>query len=192
MVRIAIVGLAFVLACGGGAAEGAARVEAPARMPPDNASREVPLAEFGRVVYRSLERRDPERLLYDDAELDALLTPEEATRVRALRAGLGARLDLEPGAFRLFQQATPAAICVQGVHDEPAGGRFGLREPGWVFQRALVSGEQPGGRRVAAWVEGVFVYSNAGFKAIDLQRVEAPRWEHADLEIATCDMQAGL
>ena len=45
---------------------------------------------------------------------------------------------------------------------------------------------------VAAWVEGVFVYSNAGFKAIDLQRVEAPRWEHADLEIATCDMQAGL
>ena len=50
----------------------------------------------------------------------------------------------------------------------------------------------PTGRRVAAWVEGVFIQTDGGFVAIDLHRVEDPRCEHTDLEIAPCDMEAGI
>ncbi len=32
------------------------------------------------------------------------------------------------------------------------------------------------------------MFSDAGFGALDLERVETPRWEHSDLELAPCDM----
>jgi hypothetical protein len=65
---------------------------------------------------------------------------------------------------------------------------LGLQADGWIFDRFLLIGRRPSGRRIAAWVEGVFVYTDAGFTALDLERVEEPRWEHSDLEIAPCDL----
>jgi hypothetical protein len=57
----------------------------------------------------------------------------------------------------------------------------------WTIERVLVIGIRPGGRRIAAWIEGTFVYTDAGIGALDLERVEQPRWEHSDLELAPCD-----
>lgn len=143
-------------------------------------------------MYRLLKNARPQRLLLNDEELNRLLDPNAANQARALRPGVNQRLGVERARFRALNNAEFSGVCLQGAREEPAGGRLGLLEPAWVFERALVVGTQPGGRRLASWVEGAFVYTNEGFQAIALTRVEAPRWEHSDLELTTCDMEVGL
>jgi len=175
-----------------GASPEPAHPERAEPVPGNDALRRQVIGETGRELYDALARAEPETLLLDDVALRKVLEPKQATRFDALRLGLRQRLDLRPEAFALFRQASFSGVCLQGARVAPAGGTLGLRHQGWVFDRALVVGEQPSGRRVAAWVEGTFVYTNAGFRAIDLERVEEPRWEHSDLELAPCDMEAGL
>ena len=186
----------FLLACGGSTPEGDTPPTAPsacADRPTSPEARENALRTFGQRVYVSLRAGAPERLLYDDVDLEHLLTPEAATRARALRAGLGARLSIDPARFRVLADAEPEAICLQGTRSAPpADPRFGNNAPAWTFERALISGIRPDGRKLGAWVEGSFLYSDVGFGATDLTRVEVPRWEHSDLEIATCDVRVHL
>ena len=99
------------------------------------------------------------------------------------------------GEYQSMREARYGGVCLQDARVERSGPPFGLRESGWVFDRALVVGvtsEGPEGRRVAAWVEGTFVYTTEGFGAISIVRVERPRWEHSDLELAPCDMEVGV
>jgi hypothetical protein len=186
---------ALVLACSPSttdvrAAEGPHSCLAP---PDGSPERSEALRVVGQTLYAALHEGAPEQVLFDDAAVNALLTPNAATRARALRAGLSTRLQIEPVRFQVLGDASPDAICVQGTRiAEPGDVQFGNQDRAWVFERALISGEQPGGRKVAAWVEGTFVFTDAGFGAIDLSRVEAPRWEHSDLELATCDVRVSL
>lgn len=150
------------------------------------------MSELGRRLYDLLRRGEPERLLVGDAALGRLVDEGSATQLRALRAGTGARLQVDPARFRILGSARYAGVCLQGARQEPAGGPLGLRADGWVFERVLVVGSQPGGRRVASWIEGAFLFTDAGFGALALTRVEPPRWEHSDLELASCDMEVGL
>jgi hypothetical protein len=181
-----------VAAAGCGGSAKSVRPEHPRARPPDGASRAAAVRAFGKRVYDALADGKPQRVLLGDVALRQVLEPEAATRVSALRAGMGARLDFRPRAFGLLREAEFTGVCVQSSREEPAASTIGLREPGWVFERMLVVGEQGGGRRVASWVEGTFVYTNAGFAAIDLRRVEEPRWEHSALELAPCDLKVGL
>lgn len=143
---------------------------------------------FGRRAWAALREGEPERLLYDDLDLRALLDTAGATRLSARRITLTQRLGSTADFPALLASAEYAGICLQGARDEEPGGVLGLRTEAWIFDRALVIGRRPGGRRIASWVEGTFVFTDSGFGALDLERVEAPRWEHSDLELAPCDL----
>lgn len=130
----------------------------------------------------------PSRLLVDDLGLRNLLDAPSATRVGARRMQVRQRMRATRDFASLLEGADYAGICLQGARVEPAGGVLGLQNDAWIFDRLLVIGRRPSGRRVAAWVEGVFVYTDVGFTALDLERVEEPRWEHSDLELAPCDL----
>jgi hypothetical protein len=64
----------------------------------------------------------------------------------------------------------------------------GLRQSGFVFERGLLIGREAGGGELAGWVEGVFVLTGQGFVALEIQRVEPPRRDHSDLELAECEI----
>ncbi|MBX3247171.1 MAG: hypothetical protein KF901_08325 [Myxococcales bacterium] len=169
------------LACGG------SHVPATPRTIPAAADvRQEVLREFGQRLYQALAAGTPEVVVYDDRALGELLEPEAATQARALRS---APLGLEPARLAVLADAAPTSLCIQGGGET---GAHGLRARAWTFERALVAGTRPGGRQLAAWVEGTFVLSDQGFGAIALRRVEDPRWEHSDLELATCDMRVEL
>lgn len=192
--RLAVLLLGLLVACGGtggGTRPEPAMPETAMPVPDEREARHRALDRLGRRIYRALAAGDVESLLLDDLAVRRLLAPEAATRASALRTGLRGRLAMRAQAFRVLETATYEGICVQGSRLEPAGSPVGLREPGWVLDRVLVAGEKPGGSRVALWVEGSFLYTNAGFGAISLDRVEEPRWEHSDLDLAPCDMEAG-
>lgn len=181
-VGIVWVGLCLA-ACGGGTAPRSRPTTALAA-PDARDARNAAIDAFGRRAWDALSSHQPTRLLYDELDLRELLDPAGATRFSA-RRGSAARIG--SGGVEL-DSARYAGICLQGAREEPANGVLGLRSRGWVFDRALVIGTRPGGRRVAAWLEGIFVFTDAGFGALDLERVEEPRWEHSDLELAPCDL----
>jgi hypothetical protein len=121
----------------------------------------------------------------------SLLVPAAADRAVAARRIAGGLARIGPDERELLSAATYAGICVQQGRSESAGGTLGLRQPGFLFERALVVGTEPGGGAVASWVEGRFVHTDAGFGALVLERVEPPRRDHADLELAVCELRAG-
>ncbi len=171
--------------CGGGAATRPTTVRPT---PTDREVRDRAIAAFGERAWSAMLAGAPERLLYDDLDLRVLLDASVATRLSARRLTLGQRVSPSSDTPALLESAEYAGICLQGARDEPAGGVLGLRGEGWVFDRALVIGTRPGGRRIAAWIEGTFLFTDAGIGALDLERVEEPRWEHSDLELAPCDL----
>lgn len=179
-----LVCLPGVAACGGGAAG-----LTPTPLPVEESAREPILFEVGRRLHALYAGAPEDRVLVDRAHLDAVLDPVAAARARRTPPVPGWAPDGVDR--RLLGDADYLGVCVQGLRAETAGGPIGLREDGWVFDRALVVGRQPGNRRVAAWVEGIFVHTERGFRAIALRRLEHPRWEHADLDLAPCDMAAG-
>jgi hypothetical protein len=65
---------------------------------------------------------------------------------------------------------------------------LGLRRSGFVFERGLLIGREAGGGQLAGWVEGVFVLTERGFVALEIERVEPPRRDHSDLELAECEL----
>lgn len=158
-------------------------------IPERPADRDRMLENAGIKIYGALAAGRPETLIVDDMGLRALVTPEAATTFTALR---NAPRDAFPDAasLRRLADAAYSGICLQQSGIETPGGRFGFTAPAWVFHRALVVGTRPSGSRVASWVEGTFVFTTDGIVALDLAAVEAPRWEHADIEIGGCDVEA--
>lgn len=155
-------------------------------------ARATALAATGHGLYRALSAGRLDALVVDELDLRALVDGASATRFAARRRTLALRLGIQPEAFTPFRQAEYAGVCVQGARAREGGGVLGLLGPTWTADRILVVGRRPGGRRLAAWLEGVFVFTNGGFVALDLNRVEAPRWEHSDLELANCDLEVGI
>jgi hypothetical protein len=152
---------------------------------------EQSLDAFGQKLYAALAQGHLETVMFDDVALRAVLLPDAATRITSVRLAAGSTLRLAADARALLQRAKYAGLCVQQGRAEPSAGAIGLRAPGFVFERALVIGREPGGGAVASWVEGEFLNTDAGFGALSLERVEPPRRDHADLDLAECEMRVG-
>lgn len=180
------IGAALLCACGG-SAPGRPTTFLP--IPDGQDDRQAAVAEVGRRAWDAMRAGEPERLLYDELDLTDLLSRGAAMRIRGHRIHLVERLNVRPEVLAApLAAADYGGVCLQGARVEAASGPLGLRSEAWVFDRLLLIGRRASGQRVAAWIEGVFVYSDAGFAALDLERVEEPRWEHSDLEIAPCDL----
>jgi hypothetical protein len=160
-------------------------------LPEDRAARKQLLGEIGRRIYGELRAGTPERLLLDDLELERVLDGAAASRSAVLRArGLAAPPPAELRAA--LTKTSYAGACFDRARPVVPAGELGLRQPGFVFDRVLVVGQEASGTRVAAWLEGTFLATDAGVYALLLSRVEVPRREHSDLAIQQCDLADGL
>lgn len=177
---------ALLLGCGATAASSAPTTARPL---PHAGAADDELEAFGRELHAVLTAGRPADLLLADAALASLFEPEAEQRWLALRARGPGPGRLSDSDQRQWQRTRYAELCVQQGRLEPAHGALGLRAPGFVFERALLVGREAGGGAVAAWIEGVFLYTDAGFGALAIERVEAPRPDHADLELAVCELR---
>lgn len=179
----------LALACGPSGAL-AHRATTPLPMPGESSDRHAAMDAFGRRLHAALVAGHPDDVLFGDDELRTLMGGEAATRVAARRASLSVRLGTSPRVALALAHTEYLGVCLQDARDDDPA--LDLRAPGWTFRRVLLAAQQPGGRRTALWVDGVFVFTDGGFGALDLERVEDPRWEHSDLELAPCDMATRL
>lgn len=187
--RAALVALALALASCGPSGRHAGTTLA---MPEDLDARHLAIDELGERLHAALVAGAPLNVLLGDDELRALLSSESASRVAARRVAVRSRIGDADRVATLLAGTTYLGACLQDARDEPASGTLGLRADGWTFRRVLVAARIPGGRRIGTWIDGTFVLTDIGFGALDLERVEDPRWEHSDLDIAPCDMATAL
>jgi hypothetical protein len=173
------------------AASGAPRPTTARPLPDRTAEAERELDAFGHELYAALASGAPSRIVIDDATLRALLLPEAASRVAAQRLAPPIAIAVRDDDRALLRSARYAGLCIQEGRAEPRAGAVGLRHPGFVFDRALLVGRDAGGGAIASWIEGRFVHTDAGFAALSLERVEPPRRDHADLELAECELRVG-
>jgi hypothetical protein len=157
-------------------------------LPADQPARAQKLGEIGRRLYATLRAGQPEQLVLDELELEAVVEPAAVSRITLVRAR-GSALPPARELAAAFEHTTYAGACFDRARPEAPAGELGLRAPGFVFDRVLVAGREPGGGRVAAWLEGTFVVTDRGVWALLLSRVEEPRREHADLALQACDLQ---
>jgi hypothetical protein len=176
--------------CAGCGAPAVRAPSTPAPLPQLDVAKPV-LAAFGQRLYRALSQGRPLDVAFDEAALSRLLLPPADLRALALRAQMPGPRRLPKDQSDVWAGARYAEICVQQGRAEPRGGSLGLRAPGFVFERALLVGREPGGGALAGWVEGEFLHTDAGFGALSLESVEVPRRDHADLELAICELRAG-
>jgi hypothetical protein len=187
---VASLGVALLSGSGCGASASAFRAEAVPDVP---AVRDAAVFALGRTMFEAAQSRDVERVLFDDLELRALLDGAGASRATAMRHAAGPGLRAEADALALsIAGARYVGVCLQESAVASSGGALGLRREAWVVGRALLVADHPRVGRVAGWAEGAFVHSSRGFGAVTLDRVEAFRPAHSDLELASCDMAAGL
>ncbi len=177
--------LVCALGCGG----------APARMSDAPEVRARDLERFGRALLAELRRsrgaREP-ALWLSEVETHRWFDPRVATVWSARRAGSGGPLVSQRGLGGVsWASSRFAGLCVQGLRRAEPGGAEGFARPAWLFERMLLVARRPGGDRVAAWVEGTFLWTPRGWRIAFLEGVEAPRWEHADLDLARCDLSVG-
>jgi hypothetical protein len=162
----------------------------PRNLPSDARQRDQVLATFGERLYTALASGRFDEVVANDRTRDALLKPEAARRpnpnVTSAKHGLVA--ELVPAEQKLWGTARYAGLCVQSGRSEPRAGVLGLRRPGFVFTRGLLIGREAGGGELAGWVEGVFVLTEQGFIALEIDHVEPPRRDHSDLELAECEL----
>jgi hypothetical protein len=189
LAAIAALFILFILGSGCGGSRPTQPTEP--RLLPAGSSAEGALEDFGRRLYGALARGAPGDIVLSDAALGALLLPAAAHRTLELRHTAPRLRPLGADERAMFGAASYAGLCVQQGRAEPRGGPLGLRSPGFLFERALVIGREPGGGAIASWVEGHFVNTDAGFEALSLERVEPPRRDHSDLELAVCELRVG-
>lgn len=185
---MALFASALALGCG------AAPPPRPRSMPDDAAERDRLVMALGETAWTALSEGHALDLLADEEAASRLLDPSAAARLEERRPGFRARLG--EALHQIPDQlagATYLGVCAQDARDEPAGGALGLSERSWVVRRILVAGRIAStSRRIALWVDGPFVFDGERFVAVELENVETPRWEHSDLELASCDVSHGL
>jgi hypothetical protein len=164
------------------------RVTRTLPLPDERATRDRTLEQLGARAFLALREGSGRALLLDEQALGVVLEPEAAARIQVVRAA-------RPAGFAtpstMLADASYRGVCLQGARLEPAGPSLGLRQPGFVATRALVESELPDHSRIAAWVEGTFLLTDQGFFALSIGRVESPRRDHADLDLAVCDLEIG-
>lgn len=186
--------LGMCAACGG--------TQSESKLPPQSlqlrnapqqaAERRQTLERFAGSVFDALVADDANRLVVPLTTLEELVDEAAQDRLSALRVALPSRTRLDEAAFEALTVTSVSGLCVQGAQDEPKGGPHGLRESAWVFQRALVVASRVDNKRTAFWIEGDFVLTDQGVLALDIHSIEAPRWQHSDLEIGQCDVEFGM
>lgn len=165
----------------------------PEPLPGEAVARAAAIHGLGRAVFDALRAGAPERLLFDDLALRALLDSVGVSRASAIRgmAGPGLRVTRR-GLSLALRDATYVGVCLQESSVEGPGGALGLRANAWVVGRVFLVAEHPRLGRLGGWVEGSFVFTSRGFGALVVDRVEPPRPAHSDLELASCEMAVGL
>jgi hypothetical protein len=158
-------------------------------LPSDDKLVEYALDSFGRRLYAAAADGHPERVLLGREQLQSLLTAPAAARELGMRTRAPRHFSADASA--LFRAASYAAICIQNGWSEGANGPVGLLGQGFLFERALLVGAEPSGGPIASWVEGRFLHTDHGFEVLELTSIEAPRRDHADLELAVCELRAG-
>jgi hypothetical protein len=163
---------------------------APAGMPHDANLRRDSLSELGQRLFAALRAGSISQCVAPSSELDQLVVPEARLHVERERRAHGsfATSSVFP---RDWAAASYAGFCAQGAREEPARAALGLAQPGWVLERILVVASL-GTTRSASWLTGRFVYTEAGWKLLSLSQIEQPRRQHSDLDLAPCDVEAGL
>jgi hypothetical protein len=193
-VRSAGVGFAVFLSlaiCAGCASSGTAL--APVAMPRDADARRSSLGELGKMLFEGLRGGQLRGCFANQDELEALVVPEARFRLERDRFESVERAGASDSFQRDWALASYAGFCAQGAREEAARNSLGLTRPGWVLDRILVVADLGRGRpRSASWLEGAFVYTEHGWKALSFRRIEPPRLHHADLELAPCDVESGL
>jgi hypothetical protein len=179
----AVVSIAAWLALTAGCASTTPAFE-PRVLPSNARERDGLLASFGERLYTALTDGHLERVLADSRARAAILKPDVAGRpARSVSASA-----ITPADRTLWASAQYAGLCVQQGRTEYTFGTLGLRKNAFVFERGLLIGREPGGGDLAGWVEGTFVLTQQGFIALAIERVEPPRRDHADLELAECEI----
>ncbi len=171
---------------------GPARTSAlrPAALPSDQTLRRESLEQLARGLFEAIRQEYPDQVLAAPAELDQLLPVHTRSRIEQERLHQVAFTRV-PGHPAVWREASYAGFCAQGAREEPAGGPLGLSEAAWTVERVLVAADL-GRARSASWVEGRFLFTDRGFRALTLSRVEAPRTGHSDLDLAPCDVEQGI
>ena len=166
---------------------------APTRMPPDAELRRTSLHELGQRLFDGLRSGSMDPSFANIRELDEIVVPAARLRLERERASW-AQQSFVLGPFRSdWSSASFVGFCAQGAREEPPHAGLGLTHAGWVLDRILVVARpDTSGPRSASWLEGDFVYTGLGWRVLSLRRVEPPRRHHSDLELAPCDVEAGL
>jgi hypothetical protein len=162
----------------------------PAIPPNDRAAWQGSLHEFAGSLFAALRDNRLEPVLVPFDALDAFLTPRGRIRVEHERSAHRPNM-LQAAVAQAWAKASYVGFCTQGVHAEPPHGSYGLRSDAWIVDRILVVGLR-NRSRTAAWVEGTFVHTSRGWRALSLGRIEVPRSHHSDLEVALCDVEYGI
>jgi hypothetical protein len=160
-------------------------------MPTELESRSAALDELGHLLFDDLVRGALRQSVLDASNLSDVLDPSASARLTSHRFHTSLRGTVPRGAREQLQGTDYLGVCVQDSRDEQAHQGTGLREDAWTLRRVLVAAHV-GPRRIALWVDGVFVFTDLGLRALDIERIEEPRWEHADLELVPCDMATDL
>ena len=156
-------------------------------------ARDTALRSFGNTLFAALRDGTPESILFDDLALRSLLDGAGSSRATAIRQTAGPSIRAETHALSLALRGTSyVGVCVQRSSAEVRGGSLGLQADAWVVERVLLVAQHPRAGRLAGWVEGTFVFTSRGFGAIAIDSIEAPRVNHSDLELASCEMASGL
>jgi hypothetical protein len=184
--------ISLSLAIGLGCAA-AGQMLSPASMPSDASARRASLTALGKQLFEGLRGGVLRSCFASQSELDALIVPAARFRLERERAASVERVASANVFQRDWALASYVGFCAQGAREESAGNSLGLTRSGWVLDRILVVADLGQGRpRSAAWLEGAFVFTEHGWKALSFRRIEQPRQHHADLELAPCDVESGL
>jgi hypothetical protein len=184
--------LAVLSAAGLGCA--ARQAATPQVMPVDAALRRASLSQLGAQLFEGLRSGKLDQSFASMRELDEIVVPSARLRLDRDRTSSIERGSSSLDLFRRdWGAASYVGFCAQGAREEAAGTSLGLTQRGWVLDRILVVARTDDhGLRSASWLEGEFVYTQQGWRALSFHRIETPRRHHADLELAPCDVEAGL
>jgi hypothetical protein len=180
--------LAAAFGCGAAQAP-----SAPSTMPHDAELRRISLRDLAQQLVEGLRAGSLDPSFATLRELDLIVVPSARLPLEREREGWRQRSFVLGSFPRDWSDARFVGFCAQGARTEPPHAGLGLTQAGWVLDRLLVV-VQPatGGPRSASWLEGDFVYTGRGWRVLSLRRAEPPRRHHADLELAPCDVEAGL
>lgn len=177
------------LACAGA---GTARPQRTLTAPTEAGERSDLVNRFAARAFGLAQAGRLGELLLDDLSVRDMLRPQAATQVSVLRHNHRSAWSLPALGRQVLAQSEYIGACIQGARVERADGILSLARPAWLFDRMLLVGNYAAGGRVALWVEGIFVRTDLGLRALTLERVEAPRRDHADLELSLCDLRVGV